>query len=201
MTLEIRRALFIVAGAAAGFLSGAMVPHVFGVRGLLLGMAISVGAAFLNPWRRDPDGRTPGIAPTLGVALAVALGAFALILAWHAAVPPPRHDIDLHRINAAAAGLGCVVTSAGILLGYRARRAGIRHAWVWFALTPAAGAALRAWSIGGIEALPFSLLVGSVPFVLLWLLAARLADPAWSHDRWLHWTRERVPPQPIPPST
>ena len=184
MSLVARRAWFIVAGAAAGFLSGAMVPHVFGVRGLILSMAIAVGAAALNPWRRDPAGRPPCMARTLGVAVAVALGAFALILVWHATVPPPHHDIDLNRMNAVAAGLGCVVTAAGILLGYRARRAGIRRAWAWFVLTPLATAALRAWSIGGIEALPFSLLLGSTPFVLLWLLAARLTDPAWSEERW-----------------
>ncbi|MBM4153441.1 MAG: hypothetical protein FJ221_00210 [Lentisphaerae bacterium] len=185
MSLVARRVWFIVAGAVAGFLSGAMVPHVFGVRGLILGMAISVGAAMLNPWRRDPDGRTPGLARTLGVAAGVAVAAFGLILAWHEMVPPPHHDIDLNRMNAVAAGLGCVVTAAGILLGYRARRAGIRRAWAWFVLTPFATAALRSWSVGGIEAFPFSLLLGSTPFVLLWLLAARLTDPGWSHVRWL----------------
>lgn len=200
MTLVARRGLFVFASAVAGFVSGAMVPLVFGVRGLILSMAISAGAAFLNPWRWDPEGRTPGIARTLGVAAAVAVAALALILAWHAVVPPPHHDIDLNRMNAVAAGLGCVVTAAGILMGHRARRAGIRRAWAWFVLTPLATAALRAWSVGGVEAFPFSLLLGSTPFVLLWLLAARLTDPAWSEERWFRWTQGAVPPPPFPPS-
>ena len=45
MSVAARRALFVVAGALAGFLSGAIAPRVFGVRGLLLGMAVSAGAA------------------------------------------------------------------------------------------------------------------------------------------------------------
>ena len=185
MTLQTRRALFVVAGAAAGLLSGMMGLYVFGVRGAILGMAISVGAAWLNPWREDPGGRTPSGMRTLGMAAAVGAGAFLLILAWQAAVPLSRDELGLNRMNAAASGLGCLVMAVGILSGYRARRAGIRRAWAWFVLTPLASAALRSWSLGSIEAFPFSLLLGSVPFVLFWLLAARLADPAWSRERWL----------------
>jgi hypothetical protein len=79
-----------------------------------------------------------------------------------------------------------------MLMGYRARHAGEPRAWLWFVVAPILGSTAFAASLGEPIFMPFSLILGAAPFVGLWLLAARLADPAWTEDRWL-WRTGRHP--------
>ncbi|HPR69374.1 MAG TPA: hypothetical protein PLJ99_08805, partial [Kiritimatiellia bacterium] len=66
MSLTQRKVLFVLVAAAAGFISGLLVPLVFGVRGAILGGALAIGALFLHP--RPGDGTRPprNLAATLG---------------------------------------------------------------------------------------------------------------------------------------
>lgn len=186
MNVTSRNLLFVLAGTLAGFLSGLMVPLIYGVHGAILGAALSVGALFLNPWRKDPGGQTLG--PWASVALAVAVGAaaFAAIWLWQFFLPDERMDdeIGLLYFHPVSALVTCLIYTLGLLWFYREWQAGRRRAWAWFAAAPLLGAMARSWGKHGVEAIPYNLFVGAVPFVTLWLLAVLIADPAWTKRRW-----------------
>ncbi|MCC6740993.1 MAG: hypothetical protein IT452_18280 [Planctomycetia bacterium] len=83
--------------------------------------------------------------------------------------------------------------SVTLLAWYRARHRGGRKSWLWIAAAVLSGAILRTLSIGVPGTIPATLILGAVPFVLLWLLAARLTDPAWTKERWLRLTASKPP--------
>lgn len=179
MTNAANRAKFLLAGSLAGLASGAMMLPVFGVRGAMLGLALSAGAVVLQA-RQQRDSAGPGAIFTLLVSLGMATAAWAAILLWDVAMPPPdAQDFDIDRLMPGAAAAGCFLQVAMILLGYRVRLIHARGGWGWFALAPAAGAGVRALTLGGLDAFPFTFFLGSLPFVALWLIAARLCDAAW----------------------
>lgn len=183
MSTSARSILFIFAGGAAGFLSGLMVPEVFGVRGAILGAAIAAGAVVLNPRRRTPAGETPGLRKTLAVAAVVAVVAWLGIVAWHGAFPMPKGDFELDRLSPLSAALGCGTHAVLMLLGCRERHAR-RRAWPWFVSVIPAGAAVRAVALGDPIVILYALPLGALPFVLFWLIAAWVFDPAWTEKRW-----------------
>jgi hypothetical protein len=184
MSTSARSILFLFAGALAGFLSGLMVPMVFGVRGAILGAAIAGGAVVLNPRRRNSAGEPPGIRKTLAVAAVAAFVAWLGIVAWHGAFPMPKGDFEIDHLSPLSAALGCGMHAVMMLLGYRAWHAGRWRAWPWFVLVIPAGAAVRTVAMGGAEAFPYALLLGALPFVFFWLIAAWSFDPAWTEKRW-----------------
>lgn len=117
---------------------------------------------------------------TVLVALVKATLAWVAIMQWDAIrPPPPAHDFDIDRLMPGAAAAGCFLQVALVLLGYRVRLIHARGGWGWFALAPAAGALVRALTLGGLEVFPFTYFMGSLPFVVLWLIAARLCGSAW----------------------
>lgn len=186
MTIPIRNAFFVLAGALAGFLSGLMIPLVFGVRGAILGAALSIGAIFLNPRRKDPDGRGWGPWATAGLGLVVGAAAFAAIWLWAILHPHnyPNDELGILYFIPLPTLATCLIYSLGLLLFYRKWQAGRRWAWVWFVAVPILGAIARSWGKDGVEAIPFNLFAGAIPFVTLWLLAVLIADPAWTKRRW-----------------
>lgn len=185
MSLTQRKVLFVFVAAAAGFVSGLLVPFVFGVRGAILGAALAIGALFLHP--RPGDGIRPAksLAATLGLSLAVAAVAFAAICLWQLFVPHIQRQDDFGVINLplAASALTTWSYAATLLLFYRERQAGRRRAWAWLVAAPLLGTALRAWGFHEIAAVPYIFIQGALPFTALWLLAALLADPAWTRKR------------------
>jgi hypothetical protein len=185
MSLTHRKVLFVLVAAAAGFISGLLVPLVFGVRGAILGAALAIGALVLHP--RPGDGLRPAksLAATLGLSLAVAAAAFAAICLWQLFVPHIQRQDDFGVINLplTASALTTWSYAATLLLFYRERQAGRRRAWAWFVAAPLLGTALRAWGFHEIAAVPYIFIQGALPFTALWLLAALLADPAWTRKR------------------
>ena len=186
MTIPARNWLFVLAGTLAGFLSGLMSPLVFGVRGAILGAALSIGALFLNPRRKDPDGRGWGPWAAAGLALAVGAAAFAAIWLWQVICPinAKNDEIGLLYFLPLPALAACLIYPLALFQFYREWQAGRRRAWAWFAAAPLLGAMARSLGRYGIQAFPHNLFVGAVPFVLLWLLAVLIADPAWTKRRW-----------------
>ena len=186
MNITSRNLLFVLAGTLAGFLSGQLVPMVYGVRGAILGAVLSIGAIFLNPRRKDPDGRGWGPWAAAGLALAVGAVAFAAIWLWAIRHPynSSNDEMGLLYFLPLPALAGCLIYPLALFQFYREWQAGHRRAWAWFAAAPLLGAMARSWSNHGIEAIPYNLFVGAVPFVLLWLLAVLIADPAWTKRRW-----------------
>ena len=185
MTIPVRNALFVLAGALAGFLSGLLVPLVYGVRGAILGAALSIGAIFLNPRRKDPDGRGWGTWATAFLALAVGATAFAAVLLWaiHHPYNHSNDELGLLYFLPLPALAACLIYPLALFQFYREWQAGRRRAWAWFAATPLLGAMARSLGKYGIAAFPHNLLVGALPFTLLWLLSALIADPAWTKRR------------------
>ena len=174
MTNAASRAKFLLAGSLAGLVSGAMMLPVFGVRGAILGLALSAGVVVLRA-RHQRDVAGPSAPFTLLVSLGMATVAWAAILFWDVVLPPPdAHDFEIDRLMPGAAAAGCFLQVALVLLGYRVRLIHARGGWGWFALAPAAGALVRALTLGGLEVFPFTFFIGSLPFVALWLIAARL---------------------------
>ncbi len=184
MNIPARNLLFVLAGTLAGFLSGLLVPMVYGVRGAILGAALSIGAIFLNPRRKDPDGRGWGPWATAFLALAVGATAFAAIGLWQTIHPTPENDeLGLLYFLPLPALVACLIYPLALFQFYREWQAGRRRAWAWFAATPLLGAMARSLGKYGIAAFPHNLLVGALPFTLLWLLSALIADPAWTKRR------------------
>lgn len=165
----------------------------FGVRAAIVGALLSAGAVALNPWRCDRTAATPASTPrTVAVIVVVAVGAFVPMVLWErvlahvVAAPSLSDELNITRFThgPAFAFASCLILSMTLLGGYRSRHTGGNPKWLWFGVAPALSALVRAVGYGSLNALPFCLLVGAYPFVLLWLLAARLADPAWTHERW-----------------
>ena len=186
MNIAVRNLLFVLAGTLAGFLSGLMVPLIYGVHGAILGAALSVGALFLNPRRKDPGGKELGPWASVTLAAAVGAAAFAAIWLWQYFLPDERMDdeIGLLYFHPVSALVTCLIYTVGLLLFYRERQANRRWGWAWFAAAPLLGAMARSWGKHGIQAFPYNLFVGALPFALLWLLAVLIADPAWTRRRW-----------------
>lgn len=185
MSLTQRKVLFVLIATAAGFTSGLIIPLVFGVRGAILGAALAIGALFLHP--RPGDGSRPvmGFRATLGLSLAVALAAYVAIELWQLLVPflPVNDEMGVIILPRVTSAVTTWAYAATLLLFYRERQAGRRRAWAWLVAAPLLGTALRAWGFHEIAAVPYIFIQGALPFVLLWLLAALLADPAWTRKR------------------
>jgi len=190
MSIGFRYILFILSGALAGFISGLLSPLVFGLRGALLGGAISAGVALLNPWRSDPIGQILSLPKTLLLSALVGGSVFAVIWACHSMFPLPADELGLNHFMPLSSAISCLIYAVGILLTTRARLAGKRHAWTGYLLTPLCGALSRAWSFGEPAAIIYTLPAGALPFMLFWWLSALLTDPAWSTQRWAHITRK-----------
>ena len=185
MNLPFRNILFVLASALAGFLSGLLDPLQFGIPGAILGATLSIGAIALHPARLPREQPPPRRSITLAVAILTAAVAGALILVYAHFHPAPRNtDFSFPQPGAPMRFAICLVYSIGLLQFYRDRQAGLPRAWLWFAITPILGALLRATAVGDIGAVILFLPIGSLPFVALWLLAAFLADPAWTRKRW-----------------
>jgi hypothetical protein len=182
MNVTMRNVVFVFSGALAGFLSGLLLPQVFGVRGAILGAALSVGALDLNPRRTRRNGRPATVVETLKSAILTAIPAWLAILAWNALVPVP--DLEpayaMEHSLVLSSGTSCLTYTITLLMGYRARLARKWTAWVWFALAPFLGAAARSAHFTEPSAYAITWMMGALPFVALWLIAARLTDPAWS---------------------
>lgn len=186
MTIHFRNTLFVLAGALAGFLSGLMIPLVFGVRGAILGTALSIGVLFLNPWRKGPEPRVPGPWACAGLGIVVGLAAFAAICLWQLILPinAQNDEIGVANFYPLPALATCLIYSLGLLWVYRKRQSGRGQDWAWFVAIPILGALARSLGMFAIQAFPYNLLVGALPFVLLWLLAVLIADPALTKQRW-----------------
>lgn len=182
----IRQLLFVFAGSSAGFLSGLLMPLVFGVRGAILGGTIAVGFLCMNPWRRRASERIMGLGRTMALALAGAAIAFSLIMAWQRWLPQAYLNAEFGEthLQTVAAFCVCLAYTTAFLLTYRARQMGHRQAWIGLFAAAFFGALTRAWAIGEIMAVPYAFLIGATPFVLLWWLAAVFTDPAWTKRRW-----------------
>ena len=186
MKLVLRNFLFILASALAGFLSGFTLPLAYGARGAILGATISIGTLFLQPRRNLPDGRPASPWTAIALSIAVTGAAVAAMGLWHAGVPleDQNMDLNLHPLSTAARLATCLSFALPLLLFYRERLAGRSRAWAWFFAAPLLGAAIRSWGFHQVEATPFTLVFGSLPFVVFWLLANYIANPAWSKNRW-----------------
>lgn len=185
MNLPFRNILFVLASALAGFLSGLISPLQFGIPGAILGATLSLGAIALHPARLP--GEHPPLRPSraLAVAILTAAVASALIFVYAHFHPAPQNtDFHFPPPSAAMRFAICLTYTIGLLQFYRDRQAGLPRAWLWFAATPLLAAFLRAAAVGDIGAVILFLPLGSLPFVALWLLAAFLADPAWTRKRW-----------------
>ncbi len=185
MTVPVRNLLFVLAGTLAGFLSGLMNPLVFGARGAMVGYLLSAAVVFLQPRRQKP-GTPPPAWAAMGLAIAAAALATGLIAAWHLFLPDEGRNIDFQMapLSVPARFATILCYTVPLLLFYRERQLGRSRAWAWFFAAPVLGALVRAWGYHQMGTIPFNLAIGALPFVLLWLLAAAIADPAWTPSRW-----------------
>jgi len=195
MTIPFRNALFVLAGALAGFLSGFTLPLAYGARGAILGATISAGALLLRP-RRNYSGvkiATPQV--TAGLSIAVTTVAVTAIYLWHLIVPAEKQNLDfsIPHLSVPFQFATCLSFALPLLLFYRERQANRQRAWAWILVAPFLGAGIRSWGLHQVDSILFTLLFGALPFVLLWLLAAIIADPAWTKRRW---DRCLKPPRP-----
>lgn len=184
---------FLVSAAVAGLLSGVLVP-MSGVRGAILGMTLAMGAARLNLWtRKEAPGRNSDLWDVLSAALPGAILAFLLMLGWEKYVGDLHDDLGISTFRPVSAALTTLSYSVMLLAWYRARHRGVKKSWIWIAVALVAGAISRAIAVGAPIVFLFTLVFGGAPFVLLWLLAARLMDPAWTKERWLRVTGQKSP--------
>ena len=212
MKALLHQAGFILAGGAAGFASGILMPGASGVRGAILGACISAGAAVLNPWKGR--GTMPGIVRVLVVAALAGAMAAEGVLAWECVRPYEwgrmepfgHHLFDPLPWQAIS---GSLFYSIVLLFWIQARRADAPRSWVWLAAAIVFGPVARLMGAGGPVGVDAEILLGlalfsaltAVPFVGFWFYAAQVADPAWTRERWFLRTQGRVPPPPLPPST
>jgi len=187
MNTFLRNLSIVAAGAAAGFLSGALEPAVYGVRGAILGAALAAGTLFLNSGRPPNSGSTGGknLRQLFLTAVPAALGAFLLIVLADRLLPvrPGRDEILDTAFKPLPVFATCLLLSAALLRGCQLRRAGANPKWHWFVYAPAAAALVRTIGYREMIAFPFCLLVGAYPFVVFWLLAVGLVEAAWNRQR------------------
>ena len=185
MSPALRNSFFVLAGALAGFLSGLFQPLAFGGRGAILGALLSGGAVFLRPVRTAAGEQAPKPERALLLALVVAALATGLMYVWHLFLPDEGRNLDFRMdpLASPARFAACLALAWPLFRFYRARLAGGRGTWAWFAAAPLSSSLIRAIGYRQIGTAPFILLMGALPFVLLWLLAALLADPAWTKRR------------------
>lgn len=183
MRLSRHKLLFVLTATMAGFISGLFEPLVFGVRGAILGGALAIGVLFLHPRPADRPAMT--IPSTLGLSLIVAGAAFAVICLWQLCINSfiNNDEFGVTDFPPVFSALTAWAYAATLLLFYRDRQAGHRRAWAWFVAAPLIGAVLRAGRFREIASVPYTFILGALPFVLLWLLAALIADPAWTRKR------------------
>ncbi len=175
MTTFVLYARFVLAGAVAGALSGALY-SALAVRGAIFGAALAAGTIPLSPWGRSVSAGPVPRRHALAAALAVSVVTAVLI----PLVAVGFYAID--RLPVLSPLLSSLTLSSLMLLGYRRRHLGESPALHWYLLAPLLSSAVR--MIGFAEAFvpsEFFLfpLAGAYPFILLWLAAARLTDPAW----------------------
>lgn len=197
----VRAVLVVLLTGLAGVLSSLlsmMSAPVYGVRSALFGATLGLGV-LLTGWlgrERLRNGAYPGIGLSLGVAVLTGSAA-AAILAVHAHAFPLRPAYDFPPPQYLTGGrLWAVSIVYAILLhGLYCARGSVRRPTL-VVLSGAviagvlAGALRVALTSGGVgwdrkhidEAIALSLFAGP-PFCLLWMLAVRCADPAWSPAR------------------
>ena len=185
MTIHFRNTLFVLAGAFAGFLSGFTLPLAYGARGAILGATISAGALFLRPRRNCSGDKIASPLATVGLSIGVTIVAVTAIHLWHLKIPVEKQNIDfsIPPLSVQLQFATCLSFALPLLLFYRERQANRQRAWAWFLVAPFLGAGVRSWGFHQIDYLPFTLVFGALPFVLLWSLAAIIADPAWTERR------------------
>ena len=188
---------FVIAGMVAGFLSGLIAPHVYGIRGAILGGALAGGLLACDACRKK-KGELP-VAIALAVAAAVSLVTFLLLCGWDAALPclPDKLIADTSGMPPTTwhNALTCFLISSGVLLYCK------NHSAACFFLIPLLSVVPRAVALeqqmrsgelpmGFLAISLFCAVVGLLPFLLLWGGVARLFgflrkdDGAFSaHDR------------------
>jgi hypothetical protein len=193
MTIHFRNTLFVLAGALAGFLSGFTLPLAYGARGAILGATISAGSLFLRPRRNCSGDKIVSPLATAGFSIAVTIVAVTAISLWHLKVPVEKQNMDfsIPLLSVQLQFAACLSFALPLLLFYRERQANRQRAWAWILAAPFLGAGVRSWGFHRIDYLPFTLVFGALPFVLLWLLAAIIADPAWTKRRWGRYAKPR----------
>ena len=186
MTIQFRNVLFVLAGACAGLLSGFTLPLAYGARGAILGAMISVGTLFLRPNPKYSSDNIASPQATIGLAFIVTMVAVAAIYLWHSQVPIEKQNMDfsIPPLSIHFQFATCLSFALPLLLFYREKQARRRRALAWIVVAPFLGAGVRSWGFHQIDYIPFTLLFGALPFVLLWLLAGLIADPAWTKRRW-----------------
>ena len=182
MTIQFRNTVFVLAGAVAGFLSGLTNPLVFGVRGAIVGAVLSGATILLRPRLNAPGSASPPDWITVGLGIAAAAVATALIAGWHLFLPDEGRNMDFQMspLSTPMRFATILCYTVPLLMFYRERARGKARAWAWFFGGPIVAALIRAWGYHQPGTLPFNLALGALPFSLLWLLAARLTDPAWT---------------------
>jgi hypothetical protein len=170
---------FIVAGMVAGFLSGILLPHIYGVHGAILGGTLAGGVLACNSYRKK-KGELP-LTVLLGIVVVVSLTTFLLMFAWdalllylsaHAVIANTSDISDIPRV-AWHSALTCFLISLGVLLYCRT------HSFACFLLIPLLSVLPRAivleqhmrsgeLPVGFLTVSLFCAVVGLFPFLLLW---------------------------------
>ena len=186
MTIPFRNALFVLASIFAGFLSGLLDPLIFGVHGAIVGGVISCTALFLQPRHRSHINPPLMVWIPFGLGIAAAATATVLIAIYHLFLPNEGSNLDfnMNPISTPMRFATILCYTAPLLMFYRERTQGRSRAWAWFMAGPAMGAMIRSLGYNQIGTILFNLTLGALPFALLWLLSAFLADPAWTQRRW-----------------
>ena len=154
----------LIAGALAGFLSGLMLPLVFGLRGALFGVCLSLTAWLIqqDEWKQYTF--IPGLL------LGIGLGFFPVKILEELGSEAPPYDFFALVNCTIFIPVYCL---ANLYPKFRSR--------LWrMAIAGLISSVLRMLSIElHWSAFPFSLyvfLIGTLPFILLWLGAMQLTD-------------------------
>ena len=159
----IRAIGFVISSIAAGFLSGIFEPHVWGVRGAILGGMLAGGVLACDAYRKK-KGALPGTV-IVTCAVVISLAAFLLIDGWDTICSNPFGvpQATWHSF------LTCFFISLGVLLGCRC------HSRFAFFVIPLLSIIPRAIKFGAgmelgeiLSAFFFFGIVGLLPFMLLW---------------------------------
>ena len=172
----IRSTGFVIANMVTGFLSGMYLPHVFGIRGAILGGTLAGGVLACDACRKK-KGELP-VTVVLAVAVIVSLVAFLLIRVWDAVLLSDKTFAIVPQITWHSA-LTCFLISLGVLFYYKT---GSLLVFFWISLLSVIPRAIALEPGMRSGELPMGVLVisifcgvaGLLPFLLLWLCAAWL---------------------------
>ena len=175
----IRAIGFVVASMVAGFLSGIMVPYVYGARGAILGGLLASGVLACVSYRKKKE--VLPFTVVLGITVAVSLTAFLLMFGWDALLlyladnaiiitTSDMLDMPLVRWHSA---LTCFLISLGVLLYCKTHW---RACFFWLPLLSVLPRAIALeqqmrsgeFPISVLDGSFFCAMVGLLPFMLLW---------------------------------